>query len=85
MLITLKMYDNYSWLKNADSHALQQSLRDLDKAYKNLFKLRRGYPKFKSKHNHKQSYRTPASTNIVAIINNKIKSSYTDCGDCSDN
>ena len=33
-------------------------MRDLDKAYKNFFKKKSGYPKFKSKHNHSQSYRT---------------------------
>ena len=73
MLTTLKRYDDYSWLKNADSSALQQSLRDLDTAYKNFFKLHRGYPKFKSKHKHKQSYRIPTGRNSVAIVNNKIK------------
>lgn len=73
MLTTLKRYDDYNWLKNADSQALQQSLRDLDTAYKNFFKLHKGYPKFKSKHDHKQSYRTPTGRNLVAIINNKIK------------
>ena len=46
-----------AWLKDADSIALQQSLRHLDKAYDNFFKKRGGYPKFKSKR-YKQSYRT---------------------------
>lgn len=48
-----------SWLKEADSMALQQSLRDLDKAYKNFFRApnKAGFPRFKSKR-ARQSYRT---------------------------
>ncbi|MBR1985942.1 MAG: IS200/IS605 family element transposase accessory protein TnpB [Mogibacterium sp.] len=46
-----------AWLKEADSIALQQSLRHLDRAYDNFFKRRGGYPKFKSKRSA-QSYRT---------------------------
>ena len=45
------------WLKEADSIALQQSLRHLDSAYKNFFAGRGSYPIFKRKHSH-QSYRT---------------------------
>ena len=54
----------HAWLKEADSIALQQSLRHLDRAYDNFFKKRGGYPKFKSKR-YKQSYRT---MNINASI-----------------
>ena len=46
-----------AWLKEADSIALQQSLRHLDRAYDNFFKRRGGYPKFKRKRSA-QSYRT---------------------------
>lgn len=54
------------WLAEVDSMALQQSLRDLDKAYKNFFRNpgKIGFPRFKSKHNHRQSYRT----NTVSIL-----------------
>jgi len=31
-------------LKEADSQALQQSLKDLERAYKNFFEKRAGYP-----------------------------------------
>lgn len=47
-----------SWIKEADSMALQESLRDLDNAFQNFFKKRSRYPVFQSKHNHNQSYRT---------------------------
>ena len=58
-----------SWLKEADSMALQQSLRDLDKAYKNFFRVpgKVGFPKFKSKRVARQSYRT----NNCAILDNR--------------
>lgn len=50
------------WLKEVDSTALQSSLRDLEAAYKNFFRRVKkgenlGFPKFKSKHNHKKSYK----------------------------
>lgn len=62
-----------AWLKEVDSMALQQSLKDLDKAFKNFFRDKEvGYPNFKSKRSPKQSYRTNANNNIQ-IENNKIK------------
>ena len=60
------------WLKDADSIALQQSLRHLDKAYDNFFKKRGGYPKFKSKR-YKQSYRTMNINSNISIDGNSIK------------
>lgn len=47
------------WLSEVDSTALQQSLRDLYKAYRNFFRApgKVGFPKFKSKQG-RQSYRT---------------------------
>ena len=60
-----------NWLKDTDSMALQQSLRDLDKAYKNFFRNpgKTGFPKFKSKRN-RQSYRT---NNIQILDKNHVK------------
>lgn len=48
----------HPWLKDADSQALQQVLKDLDRAYVNFFAGRADYPKFKRKH-AKQSMRYP--------------------------
>jgi putative transposase len=56
MLTQLKK--EITWLNESDSIALQQSLRNLDTAYQNFFKHDRGYPKFKSKKNHRQTYKT---------------------------
>jgi putative transposase len=59
------------WLKNSHSKVLQQSLIDLDKAYKNFFKEHRGFPNFKSKHDNKQSCRFPIDA-ISGIKGNRI-------------
>ena len=45
------------YLKEPDKCALQNALKDLDAAYKNFFRGK-GFPKFKSKKNRRQSYRT---------------------------
>jgi putative transposase len=67
------------WLKEIDKFALQNSLKDLDKAYQNFFRevkkgnKEQGFPKFKSKHNNKHSYRTTFTNNNIEIKDNKIK------------
>jgi putative transposase len=58
------------WIKDSHSKVLQQSLLDLDKAYKNFFKEKKGYPKFKSKKD-KQSCRFPIDA-ISGINGNRI-------------
>jgi len=57
-LVSLKREDEHAWLKQADSQALQQKLKDLDRAYSNFFKKRSGYPNFKSRRGQ-QSIRYP--------------------------
>ena len=39
----------FPWLEDCYSQVLQQSLKDLDSAFKNFFKKRSGFPKFKKK------------------------------------
>lgn len=58
MLTELKTQDGFAFLSDVDSMALQQSLRDLDRAYVNFFQNRAGHPRFKSKRDGFQSYRT---------------------------
>ena len=58
MLTELKKSEEYAFLHEADSVALQQSLKDLDRAFQNFFKKRTRYPRFKSKVDNHQSYRT---------------------------
>ena len=48
------------WLAEADSIALQQAVRDLDKAFQSFFREpgKVGFPRFKSKHKSRMTYRT---------------------------
>lgn len=73
MLTSLKKQDEFSFLKEVDSVALQQSLRDLDTAYKNFFQHRADKPVFKSKHNNRQSYRTINQGGNIRIEGNRLK------------
>ena len=57
-LTVWKKQEDLSFLKEPDSIALQQALRDLDTAYRNFFEHRSGYPKFRKKYDHRKSYRT---------------------------
>ena len=58
LLVTAKKSRKYSWLKEADSIALQQSVINLGKAFQNFFnpKLEARLPRFKSKHGKQSSY-----------------------------
>ena len=59
MLPDLKCQDDTVWLAEVEAAALQQSLRDLDRAYKNFFARNQvGFPKFKKKKMAKKTYRT---------------------------
>ena len=70
-LVPLK--EENEFLKEVDSTALQQSVRDLNSSLNNFFKNRShfGFPKFKSKHNTKQSYRTPHNNGAATVLDNK--------------
>lgn len=46
------------WLKDAPVHPLQHALKDLEKAYKNFFKKRADFPRFKRK-GQSDSFRYP--------------------------
>jgi len=49
--------DNFIYLKEHNTKVFNQTLRDMLSAYKNFFERHSGYPKFKSKHDNKQSCR----------------------------
>ena len=70
-LVPLK--EENEFLKEVDSTALQQSVRDLNSGMSNFFKNRShfGFPKFKSKHDLKQSYRTPYNGGKADVLDNK--------------
>ncbi|MFB2917287.1 RNA-guided endonuclease InsQ/TnpB family protein, partial [Aerosakkonema funiforme] len=62
-LTQLKKHEDFLWLQEASSSALQQSLINLEAAFRNFFEHRAKFPKFKSKHK-KQSVRYPAGCSI---------------------
>lgn len=57
LLTALKQDGEHLWLYEVSNAALQNSLRDLDRAYQNFFAHRGRYPKFKSRYNNVQSFR----------------------------
>lgn len=63
------------WLREPDKCALQNSLKDLDTAYKNFFRSvksggKTGFPRFKSKRNRRKSYKTNSN---IAISNSYVR------------
>lgn len=67
-----------SWLREADATALQSSLRDLDTAYQNFFRRvkqgqKPGYPKFKSKHHSRKSYKSKCVGTNIKVLDNAVK------------
>ncbi|MFZ5967801.1 MAG: IS200/IS605 family element RNA-guided endonuclease TnpB [Bacillota bacterium] len=63
----------YSWLKEAESTSLQQTIKDLDKAFQSFFTKKAKYPKFKSRQNPKQSYRCQMVNSNIEVRDNYIK------------
>ncbi len=69
----LKKQEEFSWLKEVEAQPLSQVNMDLNKAYKNTFNSKFGFPKFKSKKNNHRSYTTNNQKGTVAIENGYIK------------
>ena len=67
------MKKEFPWLCEVDATALQSSVQTLDVAYQNFFRRvkggeKLGYPKFKSKKNHRRSYKSKCvGTNIKVL------------------
>ena len=72
-LTALKKQEDYAFLKDVDSMALQQSLRDLDRGFTNFFAHRAKHPQFKSKHNNNCVYRTLNQKDNICIVGNRLK------------
>jgi len=67
-----------TWLSEVDKFALQNSLKNLETAYKNFFiglksTKKVGFPKFKKKHISRQSYRTNFTNNNIEVRENYLK------------
>ena len=70
----MKKTEEYAFLREVDSISLQQSLRHLDTAFQNFFKQpKTGFPRFKSKKSHKNSYSTMCINGNIAILDGYLK------------
>lgn len=72
MLTTLKQDKDHLWLNEVDSMALQEALRNLDRAYQGFFRGNTGFPKFHARHG-RQSYRTRNQSGGIRITGRKVK------------
>ena len=66
------------WLKEADSTSLQATLQDLDTAFQNFFRRvkrgdKPGYPRFKSKHDHRQSYKSKCVGANIKVLDKAVQ------------
>jgi putative transposase len=66
-LTALKRCPETAWLKEADSQALQQVLKDLYRAYDNHFnpKMKAGFPRFKSRKRDRARFRIPQRVTVA--------------------
>lgn len=63
-LTALKQEPEMAWLQEADSQALQQTLKDLHRAFTNFFEGRARYPRFKSRKRDPLRFRIPQRVKI---------------------
>ena len=75
-LTTLKK--DLTWLREADSTALQASLQSLDAAYQNFFRRvkqgqKPGYPRFKRKHDSRRSYKSKCNGGTIKVLDKAIQ------------
>ncbi|WP_394234074.1 IS200/IS605 family element RNA-guided endonuclease TnpB [Niallia oryzisoli] len=68
-----ELKEQYSFLKEVDSIALQKSVENLADSYDRYYKKQNNYPRFKSKKNPVQSYTTKHTNGNIAVIDNYIK------------
>jgi len=66
----IELKGKYDWLKETHSKVIQQSLINLETAYKNFFKKKSDYPTYKKK-SYQQSCRFPVDA-IMGVKGNKI-------------
>ena len=73
-----KQQEETSWLKEVDATALQVSVQDLDRAFQNFFRQvkqgeKPGYPKFKSKRSHRQSYKSKCISSNIKVLDKAVQ------------
>lgn len=63
-LTQLKKKPEYEWLNLSVAQSLQQSIVNMEKAFTRFFREKHGFPKFKRKHDKRQSVGFPQNTKI---------------------
>ncbi|SIO24313.1 putative transposase [Singulisphaera sp. GP187] len=64
-LTVLKTKPETAWLKEADSQAMQQTLKDLDRSFVNFFDRRSRFPTFKNRKRDRARFRIPQRVKVV--------------------
>ena len=64
ILTQKKKKEWYEWLNLSSSIVLQSAISNMDTAYKNFFRTKKWFPKFKSKHSSKDSFQIKQWTKI---------------------
>ena len=69
---------NLEWLREVDATALQAALQSLDTAYQNFFRRvkqgqKPGYPRFKSKRDHRRSYKSKRVGENIKVLDGTIQ------------
>lgn len=62
--LLIREKSEHDWLTKPLAQSLQQSLRHLDTAYKNFFREKKGFPRFKSKHDNHHSLQYPQGVKV---------------------
>ena len=60
----LKKVEGTKWLSEVNSLSLQAALLNLDMAFTRFFREKKGFPKFKSKRDNRQSFQVPQNTTV---------------------
>jgi len=64
LVTTMKRNPDFEWLREVNSQSIQAAIKDLDGAYDRFFRKIAKFPKFKSKHDARQSFKVPQHFDI---------------------
>lgn len=73
ILTFIKKDIRFLWLNESDKFSLQNAIKDQDRAFSNFFSKRAKFPKFHSKKDSHQSYRTNFTNGNIELKENQIK------------
>lgn len=59
LVTQMKKDPEFAWLREVNSQSIQAALKDLDGAFDRFFRKITKFPRFKSKHNTRQSFKVP--------------------------